>query len=148
MLTVSDTADSSSEKKLAPDFELEDLEGKTVSLSDFEGQVLLIDFWATWCAPCREEIPMLNELHSDYADQGLRILAISDERAELIRDFVSENGVTYTNLVGTEDIFEEYGALGLPTAYLVDRDGRIVDFFFGPKPKRQLEEKIRKLLEL
>lgn len=140
--------DSSSKMRMAPDFTLEDLGGKTVSLSDSAGQVRLIDFWATWCAPCREEVPMLNELHGDYADRGLRILAISDEGADLIQEFVDEYDVAYTNLVGTTDLFEEYGALGLPTAYLVDQDGRIVDFFFGPKSKRQLEEKIRGLLEL
>jgi peroxiredoxin len=143
-----ETAGTSSGERLAPDFSLEDLEGKTVSLSDSSGQVRLIDFWATWCAPCREEIPMLNELHGNYADRGLRILAISDESVELIREFVAENGVTYTNLVGTEEVVEEYGALGLPTAYLVDRDGRIVEYFFGPKPRKQLEAKIRELLEL
>ena len=149
MPTVSEeTGDSSSGKRMAPEFSLADLDGNQISLADSEGQVRLIDFWATWCAPCREEVPMLNELHGEYSDKGLQILAISDEGADLIQEFVDEYGVTYTNLVGTPEIFDEYGALGLPTAYLVDGDGRIVEFFFGPKPRKQLEEKIRGLLEL
>ena len=129
-------------EKIAPDFTLEDVEGQQISLSDSNGKVRLVDFWATWCAPCREEIPMLNELQATFGD-GLQILAISDEDSGVIRDFVEENGVHYTNLVGTVDVSEAYGVLGLPTAYLLDGEGRIVESFLGPKPRKILTKKIR-----
>ena len=131
----------------APDFELEAVDGRKIRLSDSAGKVRLLDFWATWCAPCREEIPMLNELQASYGDQGFQILAISDEDQEVIADFVEEYGVQYTNLVGTEELSELYGVLGLPAAYLVDREGKIVDTFLGPKPRRVLVKKIEALLE-
>jgi thiol-disulfide isomerase/thioredoxin len=141
-------AEAAVDLTLAPEFELANLAGTMVRLSDSAGQVRLIDFWATWCAPCREEIPMLNELHEGYRDQGLTILAISDEDAEIVAPFAEEYKVAYTNLVGGDEIFTEYGAPALPTAYLLDRDGRIVETFVGPKPKKVLEKKIRELLEL
>jgi thiol-disulfide isomerase/thioredoxin len=135
---------------MAPAFSLADLDGTMVSLDDSRGKVRLIDFWATWCAPCREEIPMLNELHAAYAGEGLEILAISDvdEDAEIVKPFVEEHGVEYRNLIGNADVSSEYKVYGLPTAFLVDGEGRIVKTFFGPKPKKPLESQIRELLEL
>ena len=130
----------------ALDFTLNDLQGDQVQLSDSAGQVRLIDFWATWCAPCREEVPMLNELQASYGPQGFQILAISDEEADVIRDFVKDHEVEYLNLVGTEEVVEAFGVLGLPAAYLVDGEGRVVESFFGPKPRRVLVEKIESLL--
>ena len=132
----------------APGFELLDLSGASVTLEDTQGQVRLLDFWATWCAPCREEIPMLKELHAEYGDQGLAIISIADETADELQPFVDEHDIDYVNLVGNEQVNLAYGVLGLPTAYLVDREGRIVEFFVGAKPRRILEEKIRELLEL
>lgn len=90
---------------------------------------------------------MLNELHETFAPRGLEILAISDETADVIREFVSANDVRYTNLVGTVDVAESYRVLGLPTAYLLDPEGRIVESFLGPKPRRALTRKIEELLE-
>lgn len=134
--------------RMAPPFELTDLEGQTISLADSDGQVRLVDFWATWCAPCREEIPMFNELQEAYGDKGFTILAVSDEGPDVQRPFAEEYGLRYTSLVGTEQIGADYGVLSLPTAYLIDREGRIVDHFIGPKPRRMLERKIRELLDL
>jgi thiol-disulfide isomerase/thioredoxin len=130
----------------ALDFTLNDLQGEQVQLSDSAGQVRLIDFWATWCAPCREEVPMLNELQASYGPQGFQILAISDEEADVIRDFVKDHEVEYLNLLGTEEVVEAFGVLGLPAAYLVDGEGRVVESFLGPKPRRVLVEKIESLL--
>lgn len=134
---------------IAPAFTLFDLEGNAVSLADFRGEVLLIDFWATWCAPCKEEIPMMNELQHSYGDAGFRILAISDESAEIVRDFVEVKPMNYTNLVGPdeyEDIATQYGVFSLPTAFLVDGEGRVVQDFRGTKSRKALEGKIRELL--
>lgn len=132
---------------VAPEFTLSDIHGDSVSLSDFEGQVLLIDFWATWCAPCREEIPMLTELHRTYGERGFTLLAISDENAELIAEFVAEYGVPYLNLVDPGEVSREYQVTSLPTAFLVDREGRIVEAFRGTKIRKVLEARIVELLD-
>ena len=89
---------------------------------------------------------MLNELQASYGPQGFQILAISDEEADVIRDFVKDHEVEYLNLVGTEEVVEAFGVLGLPAAYLVDGEGRVVESFLGPKPRRVLVEKIESLL--
>ena len=131
----------------APDFTLQSVDGEPFRLSETNGKIRLIDFWATWCAPCREEVPMLNDLQADYGDQGLLILAITDEEAGVVQEFVREYGVEYLNLIGTEEISEAYGVLGLPAAYLLDAEGRLVKTFLGPKPRRVLVEQIEALLD-
>jgi peroxiredoxin len=131
----------------APDFSLEAVGGSQVNLSDLEGQVRLIDFWATWCAPCREEIPMFKELYAAYGSRGFTILAISDESLDAVSDFVESHDIPYPNLVDPGEVSEEYGVLALPSAYLVDRDGKVIETFVGPKPREVLEGKIVELLE-
>jgi peroxiredoxin len=133
---------------IAHDFTLKDVQGDSHSLSDWAGQVRLIDFWATWCAPCREEIPWLKELQRTYGEEGFTIVAISDENAEIIRDFVEESEITYVNLVDSGEVARQYGVASLPTAFLVDREGNIVEEFRGVKPQRILEAKLRDLLGL
>jgi thiol-disulfide isomerase/thioredoxin len=143
--------DAAPKEIIAPAFTLLDLEGNEVSLADFRGEVLLIDFWATWCAPCKEEIPMMNELQQIYGDAGFRILAITEESAGIVSDFVKVKPMHYTNLVGPdryEEIASQYGVLSLPTAFLVDGEGRIVLDFRGTKPRKVLEGKIRELLDM
>lgn len=134
---------------MAPDFTLKDLDGRDVRLADSAGRVRLIDFWATWCAPCREEIPMFKELHRTYGPRGLTILAISKDEggAEVVRPFVDKHGIPYTNLLATDEVDAAFGGVpGLPTTFLVDGQGKIVERLIGPKPRRVLEEKIRRLL--
>jgi peroxiredoxin len=135
------------EERVAPDFELSSLSGDKVRLAASSGQVRLIDFWATWCAPCRDEIPMLNELHHTYREQGLTILAISDEKPEVIREFADEFAMDYTTLIDDSEVSQNYGVQGLPMAFLVDRDGKIVDSIMGAKSRKHLEKRIRELLE-
>lgn len=133
----------------APDFALQDVAGRLVRLSDFDGQVRLVDFWATWCAPCREEIPVFNRLQRDYGERGFKLLAIAmDERPDqVVPPFVEEHRIGYSVLLGTEEVAEAYGPiLGYPTKFLVDREGRIAASFIGPVPKRVLEARIRSLL--
>jgi cytochrome c biogenesis protein CcmG/thiol:disulfide interchange protein DsbE len=135
--------------KLAPDFELKDVSGKTVKLSDSNGTVRLVDFWATWCSPCREEIPMFKDLHARYGSRGLTLIGIAmdDEGSSVVEPFVRENAMPYLNLLGNEDVASAYGPLrGLPTKFLVDREGRIVATYFGPVPRKVLESKIESLL--
>jgi len=135
-------------ESVAHDFSLKNVRGESKSLSDWAGQVRLIDFWATWCAPCREEIPWLKELQRTYGDEGFTIVAISDENAEIIREFVEQNEISYVNLVDPGEVSGRYGVISLPSAFLVDRDGRIVEEFRGAKPKKILEAKVRELLGL
>ena len=131
------------------DFALADLNGTTVRLSDFAGKVRLVDFWATWCAPCREEIPMFEELHRKYGPRGFTMIAISRDEggASVVAPFVAKQGTTYLNLIGTDEVADAFGGVaGLPTAFLLDGEGRVVERFFGPKPRRVLEGKIEQLL--
>ena len=134
------------EPRVAPPFTLARIGGGEVSLADSDGRVRLVDFWTTWCPPCREEIPMLNELQLAYRGRGLDIIAISPEEADILEEFQADNPVEYTSLIGTEELVLEYGALGYPTAFLIDGDGYVVDFFFGHKPRSVLEAKIEELL--
>ncbi len=137
------------DSNVAPDFSLTALDGEIIRLSDSAGQVRLVDFWATWCAPCREEIPMLNELEEIYGPKGFRVLAIGDENesADLIRDFAAKHDVRYTNLLGSAEVAQQYNVIGLPSAYLLDGKGEIVETFQGAKPRRILEKKIKALLD-
>jgi thiol-disulfide isomerase/thioredoxin len=137
----------------APEFTLQDLDGAPVTLSDSHGQVRLIDFWATWCAPCKEEIPWLIELHRTYGEQGFKIIAINpEETTDIVRTFVEAREIPYTNLAGTEEGFEaireSYEVISYPTAFLIDGEGNIVMDFRGTKSKKVLERKIRDLLGL
>jgi len=132
----------------APLFQLPNVSCETVRLDDTNGRVRLIDFWATWCPPCREEIPMLNELYRTYQERGLTVLAISDERSGVVRNFAAEVEMDYPNLIDTGAVGEAYGVVGLPTAFLIDQEGRIVDTYVGPKSRARLEQQIRELLQI
>lgn len=134
----------------AAEFSLTSLDGETWRLAESAGSVRLIDFWATWCAPCRDEVPMLNELQRRYGAEGFMVVAISDadDPADRVREFVDELGVEYLTLLGEREVFDEYDVFGLPTAYLLDRDGTVIETYFGRKPDKALESKIRGLLGL
>jgi peroxiredoxin len=135
--------------RLAPDFELKDIHGNTVHLSDSKGTVRLVDFWTTWCAPCREEIPMFKELHAGYAAKGFTLvgIAMDDEGLSKVKPFADENAIPYLTLIGSEPVAASFGSVvGYPTKFLVDRDGKIVETWVGPVPRSVLEKKIQALL--
>ncbi len=139
-------AATDSDREMAPEFTLSDLAGEEFSLASTAGEVLLIDFWATWCAPCREELPMLQRLNDTYREQGFRVVGVSDESADVLRDFLEEEGISYKNLVDHSDVASEFMVLGLPTGFLIDREGQIVERYSGPKPVKILERRIQELL--
>ncbi len=139
----------------APVFRLRDLQGKTVDLASFKGNVILLEFWATWCGPCKEEIRVLNELHQAYRPKGLVIVGISLDRKDPreVQDFVRNMGLEYINLMGDDEVFENYSRVtgqgsmrAIPASFLIDRQGRICKSFIGLTAKPVLEEAIRSIL--
>ncbi len=132
--------------KTAPDFALTDLSGKTVRLADFKGKVILLDFWATWCAPCREEIPYFVELQKQYAEKGFTLLGASldEEGVAVVKPFAQEFGINYPVVIATTRVSAAYGGLqALPTAFLIGRDGRILQAFVGDQARSGFERAIR-----
>src|SRR5438128_6377752 len=114
------------EGKPAPGFELETLDGKTVKLADFRGKAVLVNFWATWCGPCKIEMPWLVELQKEYGPQGFQIVgvAMDDASTEEIAKFAQQMGVNYAVLLGKEAVGQSYSGVGvLPTTFFIDRDG-------------------------
>jgi thiol-disulfide isomerase/thioredoxin len=134
----------------APDFSLESLDGKTMRLSDFRGKAVLLNFWATWCAPCKIEMPWFIDLQKEYASQGLQIVgvAMDDASKEDIAEFAKDMGVNYPILIGKESVGQEYGGVnGLPESFLIARDGHIVDRIIGLRGKAEIEDSIKKALD-
>jgi cytochrome c biogenesis protein CcmG/thiol:disulfide interchange protein DsbE len=145
--------------KPAPAFTLEDLSGKKVSLADYKGKALLINFWATWCAPCKIETPWLIELRNQYAAQGFEVLGISaddinrddpaklsEEKQEIAR-FVQKMQMPYPVLIEGDSISKSYGGLDvLPASFYVDRNGNVVAAQLGLTSKNEIEANIKKAL--
>lgn len=133
------------------DFKLRDVAGHEIALSRFRGKVLLINFWATWCAPCRVEIPEFSALYRKYRERGLVILGVSvDDPVPRLASFVARLGVTYPVLVGAQrhDFLDAYGPpAGFPTSLLISRQGKVCAQYTGPAEREQLEQRIRALLQ-
>lgn len=137
------------EQALAPDFSLPDLTGQKLDLSSYRGKVVLLDFWATWCDPCREEVPRFVELQNKYGDQGFQIIGVSmDDGPEPVRDFYQHFKMNYPVVMGNAKTGELYGGvLGLPIAFLIGRDGRINAKLIGATHMSVLEKEIVNLLQ-
>lgn len=133
---------------VAPDFSLPDLSGKKLNLSSYRGKVVLLDFWATWCDPCRDEIPHFIDLQNKYGDQGLQIIGVSmDDGPEPVREFYQRYRVNYPVVMGNAKTGELYGGVfGLPIAFLIGRDGRIAMKHAGATNISVLEKEIVNLL--
>ena len=133
--------------KVAPDFKLVDLRtGKNVQLSDFKGKAVLLNFWATWCPPCKVEIPWFVDLQKQYGPQGLQIIgvAMDDAGKEKILKFANDVGINYLVLQGTEKVAELYGGVeSLPTTFYIGRDGSITKRVFGLVSHADTEENVK-----
>lgn len=142
------TATAQEGRRSAADFQLTDLQGKPVSLSALKGKVVLLDFWATWCPPCRMEIPHFKDLYAAYQEDGLEVvgLAVGDQ-ADAVKKFMQENGVSYPVAMSSPAVERDYGGIrGIPTTFLIDKQGRIAKKYVGYQDKSVFEEEIQKLL--
>lgn len=147
------------QNKLAPAFTLKDTNGKKVSLSDYKGKAVVVDFWATWCAPCKVEIPWLEKLHDQYANQGLVVLGISEDDLDVedkaalfkekreIAESANKLGINYPVLIDDAKVAEPYGGVdALPTTFYVDRSGKVVAATIGLVDRDEIEANIKKAL--
>lgn len=122
--------------KLASNFTLKDLKGDTISLSSFRGKVVFLNIWATWCPPCREEMPSIEELYEKFRnDKDFVVLAVSQDTGgfKAVAPYVEKNGLNFTVLLDPQNkVGEEYDVSGIPETFIIDRDGRIVAHHLGP----------------
>jgi len=143
-----DSEAGSRQHPFAADFSLPDLAGHTLTLSSYHGKVVLLDFWASWCDPCRAEIPRFVELQNKYRNQGLQIIGVSmDDGPEPVREFYQRFRMNYPVVMGNAKTGELYGGvLGLPIAFLIGRDGRVYSRHIGATSTSVFEDDIVKLL--
>jgi cytochrome c biogenesis protein CcmG/thiol:disulfide interchange protein DsbE len=134
---------------MAPQFTLPDINGNQVSLSDFKGKVVILDFWTTWCGPCVKEVPHFIELYDKYKEQGFEMVGISLDQggADDVKPFVEKMGVNYTMLIGSQDITKKYGGISsIPTTFVIDKAGKIQRKYVGYRDKTVFEKDIEALL--
>jgi thiol-disulfide isomerase/thioredoxin len=146
---VSAAATAQISGRKAPGFALLDIAGKSVNFSQYDGKVVLVDFWATWCPPCRRSIPDLSELHGKYSNRGFEVVGISLDQAsaEKVAQFAEQMKIPYTVVMGNMQVAADWNiGSAIPIAFLVDRKGEIVDRLIGYQDKSVLEEKIQKFL--
>jgi peroxiredoxin len=135
--------------KQAPPFTLKTVDGKTVSLSDYKGKAVLVNFWATWCGPCKLEMPWLIDLQKKYAAQGFTVLGVSedDDAAKTVADFAARVGVNYPVLMSSDAMSKAYGGIDyLPISYYIGRDGKIVAEVGGLISKAEIDANIQNAL--
>ena len=134
--------------KPAPSFVRNSLAGKPVDLSSYRGKVVLLNFWATWCAPCQLEMPRFAAWQKQYGPQGLQILGVSmDDEPEGVHKLVNKLRINYPVVMGDEQIGTQYGGiLGLPVTFLIDRQGQVVARFQGETNLNALEDQMKQLL--
>jgi thiol-disulfide isomerase/thioredoxin len=134
---------------LAPDFDLQTLDGKNLKLSDLRGKAVLLNFWATYCGPCKIEMPWFVELQKQYGPEGFQIVgvAMDDASTDEIAKFAKEMGVNYPILIGKDSVAESYGGVSvLPTTFFVDRDGKLIAREFGLQSRSVFVDHIKKAM--
>ncbi len=133
----------------APDFVLTDLQGKTLKLSDLRGKAVVLNFWATWCPPCKAEIPWFIEMQKRYGAQGLQVVGVNmdDGDASDVKKFAAENSINYPILLGQEKVAEQYGGIDyLPTTFYIDRSGVVVARVFGQPERAEIEQNVKRAI--
>src|SRR6185312_7217722 len=155
LLKVKETApvptNKNSQYPLAPDVEMTTLDGKAFHLRDLRGRVVLLNFWATWCIPCRSEVPEINTMQQALDARGFSVVGISTsagDTPEVILEFQKDLKQNYTVLRGTEDVGTKFGnGPGLPITYIIDRQGHIRQTFYGPRTRETFEAVVKPLLD-
>ena len=132
----------------APTWELRDLDGKLVKSSDFDGKVVVLDFWATWCPPCKAEIPGFIELQRTYGDRGLVVVGVSvdEEGSAVVKRFMTQFGMNYPVVLGDMGLMQNFGGTAIPTTVIIDRSGNVVARHVGFTSKETFEAEIKPLL--
>lgn len=133
----------------APDFVLTDLSGKAVQLSDFDGRMIILNFWATWCGPCRDEIPFFVEMVKKHKDEGLTIIGVSMDMvgADAIKSFTDRYNVNYPILLNDNQVNYTYGGIqAIPTTFIINKNGKVVNRFIGNPGEEAFKNEIKKWL--
>ena len=135
----------------APDFALPDLEGRMRMSDEWDGRVRVVNFWATWCPPCRKEIPLLKEIQTEYADRGVQIIGIAMDETEAVTEYAQTMEFNYPVLIGQQEAVDLGNLflkdfIGLPFTVFTDRDGRIVDIHTGELHRDQIESYLGRIL--
>jgi peroxiredoxin len=136
-------------RKPAPTFALKDAGGASVNLVDYKGKVVLVNFWATWCGPCKVEIPWFIEFQEKYKDRDFAVLGVSmdDDGWKSVKPYLAEHKINYPVVIGTQLISDQYGSIdSLPTSFMLDRQGRIAAIHIGLAEKSEYQDEITKLL--
>src|SRR5450432_2625713 len=139
--TVRANIEPNKARKPAPDFALVDANGKTVSLKQYRGKVVLLDFWATWCHGCKEEIPWFADFERKYAKQGLAVVGVSldEDGWKAVKPFLSTADIPYRIVVGNDAIAKQYNISNMPDSFLIDRRGRIAATYVGVVNRQNVE---------
>lgn len=148
--SVRASAKAEKDRKPAPNFTLKDANGKSVSLSDYKGKVVLLNFWATWCGPCGLEIPWFEEFEQQYKSQGFAVLGVSmdDDGWPAVKPYMEEHKINYRVLLGNDSVSQLYGGLdALPTTFIIDREGNVAYPHVGLIGKNEYLNEIRSLLD-
>ncbi len=134
--------------RLAPDFTLVDLEGNQVSLSDFRGKTVFVNFWATWCPPCRAEMPEIEAVYQEYKDKGVVVIGVDIlEPEDVVRQFVEQGGYSWTFVLdATGGVSDDYRITAIPTSFFIDREGIIQAVNIGAMTKRAMENELTKAM--
>jgi cytochrome c biogenesis protein CcmG/thiol:disulfide interchange protein DsbE len=138
------------ERKSAPEFSLKDVDGRNVSLAEYKGKVVLLNFWATWCGPCKIEIPWFIDFEQKYKDRGFAVLgvAMDEEGWTVVKPYLAESKINYRVVMGNDSIASLYGGVdSLPTTFILDKDGKIASTHVGLVSKSDYENEIVHLLD-
>ena len=136
------------ERKAAPELGLQDSIGKLANLKDYRGKVVVLDFWATWCHGCKEEIPWFSEFQRQYGDKGLSVIGVSldEDGWKVVKPFIKTEAIPYRIVLGNDSIAKSYGIGNMPDTFLIDQEGRIAATYVGMVDRKGIEKNIQNLL--